>query len=335
MTNRMPKKGRIVLTPMLNEFGRLIGDFTIAKTGDEKFMIWGSSAAQKYHMRWFEKHQPKDGSVRIHRFDQTLVGLSIAGPKSQALLQKLVDEDVSSRAFRFMDFREMAVGGAPCLVNRITYTGDLGYEIWMPWEEAPRVWDALMAVGGSFDLRPAGMIALDIARIEAGLLLIDVDYFGSHKALIPGQKYSPFELGLGRLVKLDKGPFVGRAALLREHSKGAPRQIVGLEIDWLELEALFEKVGLPPQVPATASRIAVPIYRHETQVGKATSTTWSPVLKKLIALATVDSNLAEIGEKLKIEMTVEAVRHQVTATVVKTPFYNPPRKTALLGKTEN
>ena len=131
MTNRMPKNGRIVLTPMLNEFGKLIGDFTIAKTGDEKFMIWGSSAAQKYHMRWFEKHLPKDGSVRIHRFDQTLVGLSIAGPKSQALLQKLVDVDVSSKAFRFMDFREMAVGGAPCMVNRITYTGDLGYEIWM------------------------------------------------------------------------------------------------------------------------------------------------------------------------------------------------------------
>jgi aminomethyltransferase len=172
------------------------------------------------------------------------------------------------------------------------------------------------------------MIALDIARIEAGLLLVDVDYVGSRKALIPSQQYSPFELGLGRLVSFTKGPFVGRAALERERAKGVPRQIVGLEVDWLEVEALFEKVGLPPQVPATASRVAVPVYQHETQVGKATSTTWSPILKKLIALATVDSAAATIGERLKIEMTVEAVRHQVSATVVKTPFFNPTRKTA-------
>ena len=131
MTNTMPKTGRLVLTPMLNEKGKLIGDFTIAKAADDRFLIWGSSAAQRYHMRWFQKHQPKDGSVRIHRFDQTLVGLAIAGPKARDLLAKLVDEDVSNAAFRFMDFREMAVGGAPCKVNRISYTGDLGYEIWM------------------------------------------------------------------------------------------------------------------------------------------------------------------------------------------------------------
>ena len=172
------------------------------------------------------------------------------------------------------------------------------------------------------------MLALDVARVEAGLLLIDVDFHGSRKALIPSQQYSPFELGLGRLVKFDKGPFVGRAALEHEQAKGVRRQIVGLEVDWLEVEALFEKMGLPPQVPSTASRVAVPVYQHEAQVGKATSTTWSPVLKKLIALATVDSVAASMGEKLKIEVTVEAVRHQVAATVVKTPFFNPPRKTA-------
>ncbi|MDA4630569.1 hypothetical protein NZA98_05495, partial [Escherichia coli] len=118
MTNTMPKAGRLVLTPMLNERGKLIGDFTIAKAAEDRFLIWGSSAAQRYHMRWFQRHQPKDGSVHIHRFDQTLVGLSIAGPKARDLLAKLVDEDVSNAAFRFMDFREMAVGGAPCKVNR-------------------------------------------------------------------------------------------------------------------------------------------------------------------------------------------------------------------------
>jgi dimethylglycine dehydrogenase len=166
MTNRMPKTGRIVLTPMLNEFGKLIGDFTIAKADDDRFMIWGSSAAQKYHMRWFEKHLPKDGSVRIHRYDQTLVGLSIAGPKSQALLQKLVDEDVSSKAFRFMDFRQMAVAGAPCMVNRITYTGDLGYEIWMQPAYQRLVYLAIKEAGEEFGIVDFGMRALLSMRLE-------------------------------------------------------------------------------------------------------------------------------------------------------------------------
>jgi dimethylglycine dehydrogenase len=116
---------------MLNEFGKLIGDFTIAKVAEEDFMVWGSSAAQRYHMRWFEKHLPKDSPIRLHRYDLTLVGLSIAGPRARDVLQKLTDDDVSNGAFRFMDFRRMDVGGAPCMVGRVTYTGDLGYEIWM------------------------------------------------------------------------------------------------------------------------------------------------------------------------------------------------------------
>ncbi|TIM94456.1 MAG: aminomethyl transferase family protein, partial [Mesorhizobium sp.] len=142
----------------------LIGDFTIAKAGEERFMIWSSSAAQKYHMRWFEKHLPKDApgtsQVRIHRFDQTLVGLSIAGPKSRDLLQKLVDVDISTKAFRFMDFREMAVGGAPCMVNRITYTGDLGYEIWMAPAYQRLVYKAIKDAGEEFGLVDFGMRAL-------------------------------------------------------------------------------------------------------------------------------------------------------------------------------
>ena len=166
MTNRMPKIGRLVLTPMLNEFGKLIGDFTIAKAGPERFLIFGSSAAQKYHMRWFEQHLPQDGSVTLHRYDQTLVGLSIAGPKAQAVLAKLVDEDVSTAAFRFMDFREMAVGGAPAMVNRISYTGDLGYEIWMAPAYQRLVYQAIKAAGEEFGIVDFGMRALLSMRLE-------------------------------------------------------------------------------------------------------------------------------------------------------------------------
>ena len=144
---------------------------------------------------------------------------------------------------------------------------------------------------------PAGMLALDVARIEAGLLLIDVDFNSSKKALIDEQKYSPFEMGLGRLVNLDKNRFVGQAALIAEQKRGHAREIVGLEIDWPEVERLYEAVGLPPAVSPIASRVAVPVFKEGRQVGKATSSTWSPTLKKMIALATVERRVHESRDK--------------------------------------
>jgi aminomethyltransferase len=172
------------------------------------------------------------------------------------------------------------------------------------------------------------MLALDVARVEAGLLLIDVDFFSSKKAQIESQKYSPFEMGLGRLVQLDTRPFVGRAALVDEQRRGPLQQIVGLEIDWPAVEALYDRLGLAPQIAATASRTPIPVYRNGRQVGRATTTTWSPVLKKLIALATVSAPHFSAGTPLEVEVTVEAVRHRVPAAIVKTPFFNPARKTA-------
>src|SRR5947207_2981526 len=198
----------------------------------------------------------------------------------------------------------------------------------MPWDRAVDVWDALMTGGRAFDIHAAGMLALDVARVEAGLLLIEVDFNSSKKALIESQKYSPLEMGLGRLVQLDKRPFVGRTALADEHRRGPARQIVGVEISWPAVEKLYDDVGLAPQVGSTASRVAGPVYRNGRQVGRATTTTWWPVLKKLIALATIDAPHFAEGTSLEFEVTVEAVRHRVPATVVKTPFFNPPRKTA-------
>ncbi|PAP91414.1 GcvT family protein [Mesorhizobium wenxiniae] len=239
MTNRMPKTGRIVLTPMLNEFGRLIGDFTIAKAGEERYMIWSSSAAQKYHMRWFEKHLPKDGSVRIHRFDQTLVGLSIAGPKSRDLLQKLVDVDISTKAFRFMDFREMAVGGAPCMVNRITYTGDLGYEIWMAPAYQRLVYKAIKDAGEEFGLVDFGMRALLSMRLEKNF----PTWFRELRPI-----YGPFEGAMDRFVKLEKNDFIGREAAAREQAEGPKLRRVSFIVDAADAdvmgdEPIWAKVG--------------------------------------------------------------------------------------------
>jgi aminomethyltransferase len=200
--------------------------------------------------------------------------------------------------------------------------------VWMPWKEALRVWDKLMSEGEIFDIHAAGMVALDIARIEAGLILIEVDYISSKRAVIESQRYSPEEIGLGKLVDLKKENFVGREALEKEQRKRPARALVGLEIDWNEVEALYDKIKMAPQVPSMASRVAVPIYRGGRNIGKATSTTWSPTLKKMIALASVGREHSAIGTTLNMEMTVESVRQTVSVKVVPMPFFNPPRKTA-------
>jgi aminomethyltransferase len=236
------------------------------------------------------------------------------------------DADIAN--LKYFRVTKGTIAGVPVEISRTGYTGDLGYEIWIASEHALKVWDALMEAGKAFDIHAAGMLALDVARVEAGLLLIDVDFNSSKKALVDEQRYTPYEMGLGRLVNLDKNRFVGQAALIAEHQRGPAREIVGLEIDWPQVEALYEDVGLPPSISPIASRVAVPVYKEGVQVGKATTSTWSPTLKKMIALATINRGYTRPGMKLQFEITVEAVRHHVRATVVKTPFFNPKRKTA-------
>jgi aminomethyltransferase len=312
--------GQVVYTPWCDEQGKVIDDGTVTRLGEQRYR-W---TAADPSLRWFVQNAV-GLDVLIDDVSETVAALAVQGPTSGMLLQQAADADLTS--LKYFRVTSGAIAGVPVDISRTGYTGDLGYEIWMPWEQATRVWDALVAAGPRFDLRPAGMLALDVARIEAGLLLIEVDFFSSRKALIAAQQYSPFEMGLSRLVQLEKGPFVGQSALRKEQARGPDRQIVGAVINWEEVEALYEKIELPPQVPATASRTAVPVYREGAQVGKATSTTWSPVLKKMIALATVERGSTEVGTRLEMEVTVEAVRHRVGATVTPTPFFNPKRKT--------
>jgi dimethylglycine dehydrogenase len=222
MTNRMPRPGRIVLTPMLNSFGKLIGDFTVAALTSDRFMIWGSSAAQKYHMRWFENHLPADGSVGIHRFDQTLVGLAIAGPHSRELLQSLVDRDVSNGSFRFMDCQAMDVAGAPCIVNRISYTGDLGYEIWMQPAWQRRVYGAIKEAGEPFGVVDFGMRALLSMRLEKNF----PTWFRELRPI-----YGPYEGAMERFVRLDKNDFIGREAAAREKDEGPRLRRVSMIVE--------------------------------------------------------------------------------------------------------
>jgi len=315
--------GQVFYTPWCDEQGKVIDDGTVSRLAEERYR-W---TAADPSLRWFVQNAA-GLDVSVEDVSEKVAALAVQGPTSGALLRHVAEADVD--ALRYFRVTSGAIAGVPVDISRTGYTGDLGYEIWMPWERATEVWDALVSRGGPFDVHPAGMLALDVARIEAGLLLIDVDFFSCRRALIPSQQYSPFEMGLERLVQLDTGSFVGQTALRREQARGVARRVVGLELDWQEVEALYEALQLPPQVPAMASRVAVPVYAEGAQVGRATSTTWSPVLKKMIALATVETGWAPAGTRVEMEVTVEAVRHRVGATVTSTPFFNPKRKTALL-----
>jgi aminomethyltransferase len=313
--------GQVFYTPWCDEYGKVIDDGTVSRLREDTFR-W---TAADPSLRWFRQNAT-GLDVRIEDISEEVAALALQGPTSARVLRAVSDADIDG--LKYFRVTRGTIAGARVDISRTGYTGDLGYEIWIRAEDAVRVWDALMDGGRPFDIKPAGMLALDVSRVEAGLLLIDVDFFGSKKAMIDGQKYTPYEMGLGRLVSLQKARFIGQQALREEQQRGHARQVVGLEINWPEVEQIYERVGLPPAVAATASRVAVPLYRAGKQVGKATTTTWSPVLKKMIALGTVERPHYANGSKLQMEFTVESIRHKVTTTVVSTPFFNPPRKMA-------
>ncbi|MBV8053362.1 MAG: aminomethyltransferase family protein [Acidobacteriaceae bacterium] len=314
--------GQVIYCCWCDEEGKVIDDGTITRLEENKYR-W---TAADPSLRWFRQNG-NNMDVQIEDISEKVAALALQGPTSGKLLKAAAEAEIAN--LKYFRMTRGKIAGVPVDISRTGYTGDLGYEVWVPWNDAVKVWDVLMDKGKQFDIHAAGMLALDVARVEAGLLLIEVDYISSKKALIPSQKYSPYELGFGKMVHLDKENFVGKGALERDHKNGVPRQFVGLEIDWTEVEQRYDKFGLTPAAPTQASRVAVPVYSGEKQVGKATTTTWSPVLKKMIALSSVETAHSKPGTRLQMEITIEAIRHKVTATVVGMPFFNPKRKTAV------
>ena len=313
--------GRVFYTPWCDEEGFVIDDGTVARLEETRFRM----TAAEPSLRWLVQNA-RGFDVQVEDVSERLAALALQGPRSAHVLRTCSSADIDR--LRYFGITSGTIDGIPVEISRTGYTGDLGYEVWVDASSALRVWDAVMAAGRAVDIKPAGMLALDVARVEAGLVLADVDFVGSRKALADRQKYTPYEMGLGRLVDLEKPAFVGRPALAEAHARGPRRKIVGLAVDWPEVETLHERYQLPPVAPAAASRVAVPVMRDGRQVGRATTTAWSPTLKRLIALATVDAPHFADGIALRIEITVEGTRHFVGATIVPTPFFQPPRKTA-------
>ncbi|MGD0511826.1 MAG: aminomethyltransferase family protein [Terriglobales bacterium] len=314
--------GQVIYCCWCDEQGKVIDDGTVTRLEENKYR-W---TAADPSLRWFRQNGT-NMDVQVEDISEKVAALALQGPTSGKLLKAVAEADIAN--LKYFRVTHGKIAGVSVDISRTGYTGDLGYEIWVPWNDAVKVWDAVMETGKRFDIHAAGMLALDVARVEAGLLLIEVDYTSSKKALIGSQKYSPYELGFGKMVHLNKENFIGKAALEKDQKEGVARQFVGLEIDWTEVEERYETFGLTPAAPSQASRVAVPVYCGEKQVGKATSTTWSPVLKKMIALASIETSHAKLGSRLQMEITIEAIRQKVTAKIVKTPFFNPARKTAV------
>jgi aminomethyltransferase len=316
------KLGQVLYTPWCDAEGKQIDDGTISVLEEQTFRLTAADPT----LRWL--HLNASGlDVAIADVSEKTAALSLQGPSSRAILQIAAERDLS--ALKYFRLTQARIRGIPVTISRTGYTGDLGYEIWVDAPQAVALWDALIESGTPYGITPAGMLALDVARIEAGLLLIEVDYFSSRHALIQMQKSSPLELGLGWTVATDKDRYNGKDALDAERRRGPAWQFTGITVDWDSLEKLYADVGLPPRLPSQAWRMSVPIYDSGgRQVGYATSGGWSPLLKQYMALAHLESSSASPGTQLRMELTVEHRRKQATAHVTPLPFFNPERKRA-------
>jgi aminomethyltransferase len=315
------KIGDVLYTPWCDAAGKVLDDGTVARLDEDLFRVTSAEP----NLRWFEDNA-LGLDVAIEDVSESVAALALQGPNSREILQGLTDRDLAG--LRYFRLTEAALRGISVTISRTGYTGDLGYEIWLDARDALPLWDALIDAGTPYGITPAGMLALDVARIEAGLMLLDVDYVPANKALIPSQTSTPYELDLGWAVRLDKARFVGKAALAAEAARGPEWRFVGIEVDWESFEQLYAEVGLAPRVPSVAWRTSVPLYSGGEQAGYATSGVWSPLLKKYIALAHLQSRWAAPGTALEMEVTVEHRRKRAAARVVKKPFFDPERKRA-------
>ena len=321
--------GRVFYTPWCDEYGKVIDDGTIHALDDGSFR-WTAADPQQ---RWLALNS-RGLEVTVDDESESVAGIALQGPLSRAVLEAATGEDFADLRYFRRRASHLRLGRKRIAVDvsRTGYTGDLGYEIWVAADRAVEAWDALIEAGAGYGIRPAGMLALDVVRLEAGLILLEVDYTSARHAINPDQNYSPYEIGLGRLVDLDKpADFVGRLALRREQAAGGPpRRLVGLELDWYGIEGLYTEQGLPPAISASVDRSSTPVFaeRGGPQIGKVTSLGWSPILKQAIALASLPPRSEAIGSRVEVEWTVEGRRGRVPARVVPMPFLDLERKRA-------
>ena len=313
------KVGQVMYTPWCDEDGKVIDDGTVQRLSENTFRITSAEP----NLEWLE-YNAIGLNLKIKDDSKNTAALALQGPNSRKILNTVAKDSLDQLKFFWMI--NTNIKDCPVSISRTGYTGDLGYEIWIDPKDALTVWDILLEKGKSYGITPTGLHALDISRIEAGLILLDVDYISSRHAIIESRKSSPYELGLGWAVKMNKKNFIGKKALEKELARGPEWEFIGIEIEWDQLERLYREAGLAPGLPSTAWRTSTPLYYNNQQVGYATSGAWSPILKKYIALGHLKSNFAMNGTILDFEVKIEHFRKLTKAKVVKTPFFDPKRK---------
>jgi dimethylglycine dehydrogenase len=293
LANRLPPEGRLTLSPMLNDDGKLIGDFTVVNAGRGRFFVFGSGIAEQYHLRWFEAHLPPAG-VAIHALRTQMLGLGIAGPRSRELLARVCRDDVSGAALPFLSFRTLEVAMLPARVGRISFTGELGYEIWVPSDCQLALHDALVAAGADLGLVHFGARALNSLRLEKSY----GNWAREYRPI-----YTPAEAGLDRFVDLSKPDFVGRDAALRDRAQGPARRLVTLVVDAGEADAIGDE----------------PVWHDGAVVGWITSGGYGHCVGKSIALGYVPAAVAGAASGFEIEILGE----RRAATVAPEPLFDP------------
>jgi glycine cleavage system T protein (aminomethyltransferase) len=312
---------QVIYTPWCDEDGKILDDGTVTRLGDREFRI---TAADPCY-RWFLLNAT-GLDVEVGDVTEELGALALQGKLSREVLEAATGEDWPD--VRYFRHRRTTMAGVDVSVTRTGYTGDRGYELWIPVDGALAVWDAVFEAGAPFGIHPAGIRALDVARVEAGLILVEAEYTSARHAIGPEQNYSPFELGLGRLVDFDKeATFTGKPALVAERAAGGPqRRLVGLELDWDGIEGMFAHHGLAPMISPFVDRAPVPVYREGRQIGRATSITWGTTIKKMVGFGSIDKAHEKVGTRVSVEYSVEGERGKVGATVVPLPFLDLRRK---------
>jgi len=293
MANRMPRVGRLALTPMLSPKGRLIGDFTATRLGPERFQLTSSYGAQAFHMRWFLRHLPETG-VTLRNVSLERIGFQIAGPKARELLSRVTRADVSKAAFPFLAVREMEVGLTPAIVSRVTYTGDLGYEIYVHRDHQVALYHALVEAGADLGLRPFGMRAMMSLRLEKS--------FGSWLREFKPD-YTPAETGLDRFVAFGKERFIGREAALVARDNPPARKLCTFVVDAADADVWADE----------------PIWKDDEVVGFVTSGGYAHYVEKSVALGFVPLRMIAEGARFEIEILGE----RRAATLISEPLFDP------------
>jgi aminomethyltransferase len=311
----------VYYSPWCDEEGKVMDDGTVARLSQDTYRI--TAADQCY--RWFELNRT-GLDVEIRDVSDATAALALQGRLSRDVLQEATGQDWTG--VRYFGRKMAEIAGVQVDVTRTGYTGDRGYELWIPRDGAVAVWDSIFAAGEKYGIHACGIRAMDVARVEAALILVEVEYTSARHAVAPEQQYSPFELGFERLVDFSKASdFNGRRALLAEKAAGGPaRRLAGIELDWAGIEGMYAKHGLAPAISPSVHRDPVPVYREGKQVGRVTSLTWGPTIKKMVGFGSIDKAHEKLGTRLSVEWSVEGERGKVGATVVAMPFFNPQRK---------